>query len=96
MLHSDQSNPTTLSSRLPLFTIKRDFESSSTEKTVKLEQSFNGGNKVKKLECPVSNGASIKGKVYTLAEFLKIAEELQFDTGPELFDKFCLVLHKKH
>ena len=37
-----------MSSRLPLFTLKRDFEPSIL-KTVKLEQSFEGGNKVNPL-----------------------------------------------
>ena len=79
-----------MSSRLPLFTLKRDFDP-STLKTVKLEQAFEGGNKVKR-ECPIADGASIEGTLYTLADFLEIADELQFDTGPELFDHFRLVL----
>ena len=70
-------------SRLSLFTLKRDFDPSIL-KTVKLDQSFEGGNKVKR-ECPVADGASIE---FSLADFLEIAKQLQFDTRPE----FCLVL----
>ena len=43
-------------------------------------------------ECPVADGTSIEGTLYTLAEFLEIDEDLQFDTGSELFDNFHLVL----
>ena len=74
-------------SRLSLFTLKRDFDPSIL-KTVKLDQSFEGGNKVKR-ECPVADGASIE---FSLADFLKIAKQLQFDTRPELSNHFCLIL----
>jgi hypothetical protein len=58
---------------------------------VKLQQTYANG-RVKKLETPATEGSSIEQILYCTREFLETASQLNFETGPELFDNFQRIL----
>jgi hypothetical protein len=59
---------------------------------VKLQQTYANG-RVKKLETPATTeGSSIEQILYCTREFLETASQLNFETGPELFDNFQRIL----
>jgi hypothetical protein len=44
------------------------------------------------MEVPAIDGRSVEATIYGLNEFYEAAEELNFDTGNELFRYFCCTL----
>jgi hypothetical protein len=59
---------------------------------VKLQQTYANG-RIEKLETPATEGSRIEQILYCTREFLETASQLNFHTGPELFDNFCRILH---
>jgi hypothetical protein len=58
---------------------------------VNLHQSYLGG-RIEKHETPATEGSSIEQILYCVREFLETAQELDYDTGQELFDNFRRIL----
>lgn len=75
----------------PCMEYKSKFVPSELEK-VKLIQDYDGGRKKEK-KCPTFSGKEgIEGLLYVEERYRKIARQLDFDTGPELYDGFEEVL----
>ena len=82
---------TLLALKKPCFEYKSSFKTSKFEK-VKLKQNFDDGTSKTK-ECPVFTGEfGIESLLYIEEKFRKIASQLKFDTGIELFDAFSEVV----
>jgi hypothetical protein len=60
------------------------FGSGQTSPLVKLQQTYDD-NTTEKVEIPVIDGRSVEANLYGLNEFYEAAEELNYDTGGELF-----------
>ena len=74
----------------PCILYDTSFKPSNLEKT-KLQQDFQEGSR--KQSCPVFTGThGIEGLLYVEERFRKIASQLQWTDGDELFDNFELIL----
>ena len=72
--------------RRSIIQIKADCHPSDFD-TVKLQQTYADGRTLKR-DNPITDGASIESLLYCLRGFLETARELDFTTGPELFNNF--------
>jgi hypothetical protein len=76
--------------RKPIFQLKADCDPTEFV-TTGLTQTYADGRTVKR-EVPTMDGTSIEAVLYCIREFQEIADELNYNTGDELFNNFRSVL----
>jgi hypothetical protein len=59
--------------------------------TIRITQTYADGRTVKR-DVPAMEGSSMEAALYCIQEYIKILDELNFDTGDELFNNFRQIL----
>jgi hypothetical protein len=79
-----------MAQRKPIFQLKADCDA-TTFTNIKIQQTYADGSTIKG-EVPTMDGASIEAVLYCIREFQETADELDYNTGAELFTNFHRVL----